>query len=215
MHVPDLEECLVGIDVSSAIGYTDDNNGRRAIRRHVPQKYMMRFEDVKDIVERHVRSDVPQDDAILLKKPGLYCFLLRCKMPWAEPFMEWAVETVLPSEVRKLASVVEGKDATIAHRDNQIKALEFTNDEHQHKTLKLNKEIDDLIKNRHVPRRGYFDNVLCFIKKNSEEVHPYYVIRCQYRQLEKYKKCLKLRYPDMEEAGRCDDPNAIHRWNIF
>ena len=19
----------------------------------------------------------------------------------------------------------------------------------------------------------------------------------------------------MEEAGRCDDPNAIHRWNIF
>ena len=39
--------------------------------------------------------------------------------------------------------------------------------------------------------------------------------RCQNRQLEKYKRCLKLRYPNMEEAGRCDDPNAIHRWNIF
>ena len=36
-----------------------------------------------------------------------------------------------------------------------------------------------------------------------------------YRQPEKYKKCLKLRYPSMEEAGRCDDPNAAHRWNIF
>ena len=35
------------------------------------------------------------------------------------------------------------------------------------------------------------------------------------RQLEKYKKCLKLRYPNMEETGKCDDPNAIHRWNIF
>ena len=83
------------------------------------------------------------------------------------------------------------------------------------KILRLNEEIDDLIKNRHVARRGWFDNVLCFIKKNSKEAHPYYVIRCQYRQLEKYKKCLKLRYPNMEEAGRCDDPNAIHRWNIF
>ena len=149
-----------------------------------------------------------QPNTMLLKEPGLYCFLLRCKKDEAEPFMEWVVETVLPGEIRKLASVIEEKY-------NQIQSLEHTNEKHQHKTLKLNKEINDLIKNRHVPRRGYFDNVLCFIKKNSEEVHPYYVIRCQYRQLEKYKRCLKLRYPDMEETGRCDDPNAIHQWNIF
>ena len=89
------------------------------------------------------------------------------------------------------------------------------NQKHQQKIVKLYEEIDDLIINRHVPRHGYFDNVLCFIKKNSKEAHPYYVIRCQYRQLEKYKKCLKLRYPNSEEVGRCDDPNAIHRWNIF
>ena len=81
----------------------------------------------------------------------------------------------------------EEHQQAIEERDDQIQA-------HQQKILKLNKEIDDLIKNRHVTRRGYFDNVLCFIKKNSEEVHPYYVIRCQYRQLEKYKKCLKFRY---------------------
>ena len=88
VHVPDLGECLVGIDVSRAIGYADDNNSRRVIKWHVPQKYMMRFEDVKYIVERrHVPWDVPQDDAILLKEPCLYCFL-RYKMPGAEPFME-------------------------------------------------------------------------------------------------------------------------------
>ena len=52
VHVPDLGECLVGIDVSRAIGYADDNNGRRAIKRHVPRKYTKRFEDVKDIVEK-------------------------------------------------------------------------------------------------------------------------------------------------------------------
>ena len=31
MHVPDLRKCPVGIDVSRAIGYADDNNGRRGI----------------------------------------------------------------------------------------------------------------------------------------------------------------------------------------
>ena len=94
--------------------------------------------------------------------------------------MEWVMETVLPREVRKLVLATEEKD-------NQIQALEFTNEKHQQKILRLNKEIDDLIANRHVARRGCFDNLLCFIKKNSGEVHPYYVIRCQYKQLEKHK----------------------------
>ena len=69
VHVPGLGRYLVGIDVSIAIGYVDDNNDRRAIKRHVPQKYMMWYEDVKEIAKRHVRLDVPQDDAILLKEP--------------------------------------------------------------------------------------------------------------------------------------------------
>ena len=99
----------------------------------------------------------------------------------------------------------------ITGRDNQIKALEFTNEELQKKILRVNKETDDLTANRHVARRGCFDNVLCFIKKNSREVHPYYVIRCQYKQLEVHKRWLKLRYPNMEVAGKCDDPNAIYR----
>ena len=91
---------------------------------------------------------------------------------------------------------------------------------HQQKILSLNdllmtSQINDLLENRHVPRRGYFDKVLCFIKNNSKEAHPYYVTQCQYRQLEKYKKCLELRYPNMEETGTCDDPNAIHQWKKF
>ena len=57
--------------------------------------------------------------------------------------------------------------------------------------------------------------VLCFIKKNSKEGHPYYVIRCQYSQLENHKQCFKLRYPNMKVADECDDPNVIHRWNRF
>ena len=67
----------------------------------------------------------------------------------------------------------EDRQQAIRGRDNQIKALEFENEEHQKKILRLNKEIDDLIANRHVARRECFDKVLCFIKKNSGEFHPY------------------------------------------
>ena len=103
---------------------------------------MMWFEDVKDIVKRHVPSYVPQDDAILLKELGLYCFLLRCKMPEAEFFMECAVETVLPREFRKLASTIEEKDAELAHRDGQITTLELTNEEQQQAHQQAIKEKD-------------------------------------------------------------------------
>ena len=102
----------------------------------------------------------------------------------------------LKEHTRKDAKIeeIQGKhQRAITDRDNQIKAFEFRNEEHQQKILRLNEEIDDLIKSRHVARRGYFDNVLCFIKKNSKEAHPYYVIRCQYRQLENYKRYFKLR----------------------
>ena len=61
----------------------------------------------------------------------------------------------------------EGLQQAITGRDNQIQALESTNEKYQQKILRLNEEIDDLIVNRRVARRGCFDNVLCFIKKNS------------------------------------------------
>ena len=76
----------------------------------------------------------------------------------------------------------------ITGHENQIHVLEFTIEAYQKEILRLNEEINDLIANRHVARGGCFDNVLCFIKKNSREAHPYHVIRSQYRQLEKHKR---------------------------
>ena len=81
--------------------------------------------------------------------------------------------------------------------------------------MRLNKGIDYLIANRRVARCGCFDKVLPFIKKNGGEVHPYYVILYQYKQLEKHKRWLKLCYPNVEVADKCNDPNAIHQWNRF
>ena len=105
------------------------------------------------------------------------------------------LKDIVPRGLDARIEEIQGEhQQAITDRDNQIKALEFTNEKNQQKILRLNKEIDDLIANRHVVRREYFDNVLCFIKKNSRDVHPYYVIRCQYKQLEKHERWLKLRY---------------------
>ena len=59
-------------------------------------------------------------DRVLLKEPGLYSFLLRCKRDEAEPFMEWVVETVLSREVRKLASTMKEKDAVISLMNDDL-----------------------------------------------------------------------------------------------
>ena len=135
----------MGINVSRAIEYVDDNNGRKVIKRHVPQKYMMLFEDVTDIVKRHLWTDVPQDDAILLKEPGLYCFLLRCKMPGVEPFMEWAVEAVLPRDVRELTSVIEEKVAAIALFNDDLKNREYENVGSQGEMRAKDQQIKDVM----------------------------------------------------------------------
>ena len=163
--------------------------------------------------------DWPKDSQkydIYINEEGMYEIVFSSQQPKAKDFRRHCCNVLFPHFRQQLTNKIqEEHQQAIEEKDNQIKALEFRNEEHQHKILKLNKEIDDLIKNRHVALRGCFDNVLCFIKKNSGEVHPYYIIRCQYRQLEKHKRWLKLRYPNMEVADECDDPNAIHRWYRF
>ena len=87
------------------------------------------------------------------------------KKPKAVALVKWFIKKVQKK-------IQEEHQQAITDRDNQIKALEATNEKTQHKILSLNEETDGLIKNRHMARLGCFDNVLCFIKKNSEEAHP-------------------------------------------
>ena len=101
VHIKNVGQSLVGIDVSKAVSYNDDDNARRTVRMHVLGKYRMPLGDAQNILRREIDVGLPKEDTVLLKEPNLYCFLLRCKKPKAEPFMEWVVETVLPQEVRK------------------------------------------------------------------------------------------------------------------
>ena len=72
----------------------------------LPKKYKLRFGDVNPSLNQGEDIFPLHKYTVLLKETGLYCFLLDCKKPEAEPFMEWVVETVLTREVRKLASVI-------------------------------------------------------------------------------------------------------------
>ena len=86
VYVRDTGECLVASDVYRAIGY--DRKARvQAIQRLVPERYKMRLSDAGVTLKGVLKSEYPQPDSVLLKEPGLYCFLLRCGKPEAEPFM--------------------------------------------------------------------------------------------------------------------------------
>ena len=98
VYIQDVGECLVACDVYKAIGYSR-KTGVQAIQRLVPDKYRMQLRDVDAVLQGVLKFEYPQADTVLLKEPGLYCFLLRCKKVDAEPFMDWVVETVLPKEV--------------------------------------------------------------------------------------------------------------------
>ena len=87
---------------------------------------------------------------------------VRSKKPKAVALEKWIVK-------KGVERIQEEDQLAIIDHNNQIKALDFTNEEHQQYILRLNEEIDDLVANRNVARRGCFDNVLCFIKKNSKE----------------------------------------------
>ena len=178
---------------------------RWVVRHHCTKENIQHKHQLAAVTTAVTTVNWPKDSQklyVYINEEGMYELLFSCQQPKTKDFRRHCCNVIFPQIRQQLTNKM---------KEEHQQAIE----EKEQKILKLNEEIDDLIKNRHVARHWCFDNVLCFIKKNSKEAHPYYVIQCQYRQLEKYKRCLKLRCPNMEEAGRCDDPNAIHWWNIF
>ena len=126
--------------------------------------------------------------------------------------MECAVETVLPREVRKLASAIEETDAVIAlmngdlqDRDNQIQAIQYENvalqaqrDVYQAQLQRCQGTIIHL-RTRYVDhaRDPCKDIIIIILRKHTtptnDKYHdlPYYVVRIQRR-----KRYVKLRWFD-------------------
>ena len=140
------------------------------------------------------QKDLQKHD-IYISEEGMYELVFSSQQPKAKDFRRHCFNVMFTQIQRQLTNkmkeehqqAIKEKKTELPQCDNQIQALEFRKEEHQHKILRLNEEIDDLIAKRHVGHCECFDSVLCFIKKNSGEVHPYFINQCQYRQLEKHK----------------------------
>ena len=143
----------------------------------------MRLRDVKIDFQGVLKSERLHPDTVLLKEPGVYCFLLRCNKAEAKPFMDWVVETVLPRELRKLSQKLEEHhrrttqlQQAVEDRDNKIQAIEHENVAPQGEIRAKDQQIEasqerieDLIANPHVPRSGAIDTVLVVVEKNADE----------------------------------------------
>ena len=170
------ESLLIAKDVCLAVGY-NEKAIHNALERHVPSKYKLRFSDIKGAVDSAAPSNA-QPEQLLLKEPGLYCLLLRSKKDEAEPFMDWVVETILPM-VRKLAQhqqAMEEKDrdhrVAILRKDLHIALITHNHDIANGIIRARDIEIENLMRNRHVPLSGKgYDEVFIIVKKNCEYTH--------------------------------------------
>ena len=141
-------------------------------------------------------------------------------MEKSEPFMEWVVETILPKEVRQLTKEMEEKDrehrVAIQRKDSHIALIAYNHDIANGIIRARDIEIENLMRNRHVPLSGKgYDEVFIIVKKNcdSEELYPLYLICRQKRSANQALLKLRKRYPHLEILTQFDTPNSIHRWN--
>ena len=138
-------------DVYKAVGYSQRAEVQ-AIQRLVPRKYRMRLGDVEIDLQGVLKSEYTHPNTVLLKEPGVYCFLLRCNKAEAEPFMDWVEETVLPREVQKLSQKLEEhhRRATqlqqaVEDCDNRIQTIQRKNVGLQGEIRNARRTITDLI----------------------------------------------------------------------
>ena len=242
VYVKGTGECLVASDVYSVIGY-DRENGKKAIQSLVHEKYKLRFGDVNFPPEGGEEFFPTQPNTILLKEPGLYSFLLRCKKPEAESFMEWVVEKVLPREVRKLAETIDAERHKVREKDSQLallndelteaqehlRQLEFNNVGLQGEVRAKNEEIERReaevaeLRQRYVDRCQDVskDNVVMIVRKHTREQddchfeYPYYISRIQRRKIPAKRRWIIEQFPQSEEIVVIDNPNSVHTFNRF
>ena len=120
---------------------------------------------------------------------------VRSKKPKAVALVKWLIK----KGIEKIQKEHQHQQA-ITGCDNQIQALELTNEKHQQKILKLNKEIDDLIKTGTYPVVNILTTRCVSSKRIARRLTRTTLFDVNIDSLK-----LKLRYPSMEEAGRCND----------
>ena len=146
---------------------------------------------------------------------GVTTVLVNSRKSKARQVTAWIIHDIIPRGFNK---IIEEKQKTIEQFHTDVHEsdiqLQAMNDEN----VDLHAEIDDLVVNRHVPRIDDIDTVLCAFVKNKHDEEgragdlPYYMVRCQKRNLDKQISTIMVKYPNMRIRGEYEDANAIHHW---
>ena len=192
--------------------------------------------DVNNVLRGEVNIDLPQENMVLLKQSSLYCFLLCCKNPKAEPFMEWVVKTVLPWQAWKIVSAIEEKDVALAlihddlrDRDNQIQAILYENvalqaqrDGCQAQLQRCEITVTNL-RTHYVDyaRDPDKDNIIIIVRKHTTSANDkyhdlsYYVSRIQLHKTYVKLRWFDLHFNDNEVIVEIGNPNSVYAFNRF
>ena len=106
--------------------------------------------------EGGIRSmDTPREDAqdhdVFIFLAGTLYFIVKSPKDKGKALKKHIQKDIVPRGFDAKIKEIQGKhQQAIEEKDNQIQALESTNEKHQHKILRLSEEINGLIANRHV-----------------------------------------------------------------
>ena len=133
---------------------------------------------------------------------------IRSNKPNGKKLKSWIIKEIIP---RGLNDIIQKHQLALAEKQQAIEDRQAI----QNENVGLQYELER-IRPRCVEPRGDYDNILVpFVKNKTDEIYPYYMIRCQYRNLDKQTNMLRVKYPNMRVKGEYDDPNAVHHWVTF
>ena len=99
--------------------------------------------------------------------------------------LESAVFQFIHHSLSTKDAAIDAERHKVQELTQRVTEIEFASEAekaaHVEELATRTEEVDDLIQNRHVPRRTGFDNVLCFVDKNEPEdeglsaLYPYWV----------------------------------------
>ena len=116
-----------------------------------------------------------------MDEEAMYKLAFTSQQQLAKKFRKYCFNKMFPQirdHFEKLA--IAEKDLAIEEKDTQLAILNNDLAVQEEVAEQLRVRIDDLIENRHVPRIGKHDNILCVIEKNEPDklgkpgTHPYY-----------------------------------------
>lgn len=228
-----------GHDAGSALGYVRPNN---AILDHVKPKYKQTLSKLVDTLLPGTLQ-IPKGwmpHMIFISEPGLYSLISHSEMEYAQIFMDWVFEEVLPSLRR------EGQYKMREKEKNELtnglleanKALVLANNElilARQEVEKNNKSLilandnlaiahRDLVKLSHrianmtrdVVVKPKSEELLHTLTIHKTEKNEFIFTRCQKRSLQQTLKRLAVKNPDAIEFYSCSyTPNGVNVLNCF